>query len=235
MPKKNSQLPRHAAFLEQFGAWEELERSLRYVFRLEREGWVTTPLLLTPTQGPVLDSPCVYSQGNRTLAPWVFSIWSKVGLGREAMEQNGKEHICVCSSWGGPGVGMGKGWKGRVQGSLEGRVQTEHLGLFESRRRPDRNITAKERTSWVVLIHQPFIYLSSHHLVFYHSLGAVIYLTDIIFFGQKLLKQTSEPLIFFFFFDKHFSESSQQSHTVISKFPNSLFQNSGLEDAGSSP
>lgn len=49
------------------------------------------------------------------------------------MEPKGKEHICICSFWGGPGVGMGKGWKGRVQECLEGRVQTKHiLGPFLS-------------------------------------------------------------------------------------------------------
>ena len=80
-------------------------------------------------------------------------------------------------------------------------------------------------------MHEPFIYLSSHHLVFYHSLSAVIYLTDIIFVGQRPLEQTSELLTFF---DKNSSEGSQQSHTVLkmSKQPDPNF-NLGI--AGFSP
>lgn len=72
-----------------------------------------------------------------------------MAAGTEATALNGKEHICVCSSQGGPGVGMGKGWKGRVQEGLEGRVQTEHiLGPSLNQREAKKKLYRKrERTA----------------------------------------------------------------------------------------
>lgn len=68
-----------------------------------------------------------------------------------------------------PGVGMGKRCKGRVEERLEGRVQTRHiLGPFWNRRELERNSAEEERPTRVVLMHEPFIYLHSHHLVLYH-------------------------------------------------------------------
>lgn len=114
----------------------------------------------------------------------------KVAVHREAMEQSGREHICVCTSWGGPGLGMGN----VVQERLEGRVQTKRVrGPFWIRREPERNISERRRGAMILS------FICPAAIVFYHSLSTGIYLTD-HFLGQKLIAQTSETPPFFLFF-----------------------------------
>lgn len=81
--------------------------------------------------------------------PWVLSIQNKrrkLRVSWEAMEQNGKEHICVCSFLG--RVGMGKGGKVQYGSVSGGRVQIAYiLGPFWIRKYPQRNFTAGARTA----------------------------------------------------------------------------------------